>query len=132
MKAKVLVLLAVAALLFGAASCASRLPEDGGEGSVVIHYYRADGDYSNWDLWVWPSEPNEEGQGYAFGSAGADGFVTSGIPMASFVTEIGFIVRQGGDGWSDKDIADDRFSRAKEIWLLSGDPTVYTAKPAIK
>jgi pullulanase len=131
MKAKTLILLASAALLLGVASCAS-LPEEGGEGSVVIHYHRTDGDYSDWDLWVWPSEPNEEGQGYAFGAADADGFVTASIPVESFVTEVGFIVRQGGDGWSDKDIADDRFSRAKEFWLLQGDPEVYTAKPAVK
>ncbi|MDR1249775.1 MAG: hypothetical protein LBK63_10775 [Treponema sp.] len=126
--------LACLALFLG--SCASL--DEGGGGSDSgnnaaagwrIHYQRPDGDYSSWDLWVWPTQPNAEGAAYRFGSPDGEGWVTARINVADYVTEIGFIIRAGGDNWLDKDIADDRFTDAKEIWLKSGDPRVYTAKP---
>jgi pullulanase len=112
-------------------SCAS-LPE-GGEGvSWTIHYFRPDGNYSGWDIWIWPAQPNDNGAGYAFGSPDADGFVTTTAYLPEDVGEIGLIVRQGGDSWTSKDVADDRFSSAREIWLISGDPVVHEKKPAVR
>ena len=34
---------------------------------VYIHYYRYQGDYTPWDLWVWKNQPTSEaGAGYSF------------------------------------------------------------------
>jgi pullulanase len=115
------------------AGCAS-LPEEGGDGEAawVIHYFRPDGNYGDWDLWIWPAQPNDNGAGYAFGSPDADGFVTATIYLPEDVSEIGLIVRQGGDSWTDKDVADDRFATAQEVWLVSGDPEVHEQKPEVR
>jgi hypothetical protein len=113
------------------ASCAS-LPEEGEGDPWTIHYFRPDGNYGGWDLWIWPAQPNDNGAGYAFGSPDADGFVTTKAYLPEETGEIGFIVRQGGDSWTAKDVADDRFSSAREIWLISGDPAVYEEKPPVK
>jgi pullulanase len=113
------------------ASCAS-LPEEGEGDPWVVHYFRPDGDYSGWDLWIWPAQPNDNGAGYAFGAPDAEGFVTTKAYLPEETSEIGLIVRQGGDSWTAKDVADDRFSGAKEIWLISGDPVIYEEKPPVK
>jgi hypothetical protein len=113
------------------ASCAS-LPEEGEGVSWTIHYFRPDGNYSGWDMWIWPTQPNDNGASYTFGSPDADGFVTTAAYLSEDVSEIGFIVRQGGDSWTSKDVADDRFSSAKEIWLISGDPVIHEKKPPVQ
>jgi hypothetical protein len=125
-----IVLFSVMALVcvLAMASCAS-LPEEGEGAPWTIHYFRPDGNYSGWDMWIWPAQPNDNGAGYTFGSPGADGFATTTAYLPEDVSEIGFIVREGGDSWISKDIADDRFSGVKEIWLISGDPAVYEKKP---
>ncbi|MDR2070107.1 MAG: hypothetical protein LBP81_01630 [Treponema sp.] len=128
-----IVLVSLMALLcaLAMASCAS-LPEDGEDGPWIIHYFRPDGNYSGWDLWLWPAQPNDNGAGYTFGEPDADGFVTTTAYLPEDVIEIGFIVREGGDSWTSKDIADDRFAGVKEIWLISGDPAVHEEKPPVR
>jgi pullulanase len=121
----------MAACVLAMVSCAS-LPEEGEGDPWIIHYFRPDGNYSGWDMWIWPAQPNDNGGGYAFGSPDADGFVTTAVYLSEEVREIGLIVRQGGDSWTSKDIAEDRFSNAKEIWLISEDPMVYEEKPSVK
>ena len=35
--------------------------------TLVIHYYRYDGAYGPWSLWLWPNEPTPgEGANYTF------------------------------------------------------------------
>ncbi|MDR2070168.1 MAG: type I pullulanase [Treponema sp.] len=43
------------------------------------------------------------------------------------------IVRRSepGNDWAEKDISQDRFTGADEVWLVQDDPAVYTEKPAI-
>jgi hypothetical protein len=127
------ILCTIAALVcaLAMASCAS-LPEEGEGVSWTIHYFRPDGDYSGWDMWVWAAQPNDNGAGYAFDPPDAGGFVTLKVYLPEDVSEIGFIVRQGGDSWTSKDVADDRFSTAREFWLISGDPAVHEQKPAVQ
>jgi pullulanase len=129
-------LLAIIAIVcaLSVTGCAS-LPKGGagdGESVWVIHYFRPDANYSGWDLWLWPAQPNDNGAGYTFGSPDADGFVSTTAYLPEDISEIGIIVRKGGDEWTDKDIADDRFATAKEVWLVSGDPEVHEQKPAVR
>jgi len=64
--------------------------------SLTIHYYRYVGDYSGWNVWVWPSDPNGDGTGHEFGAPDRDGFVTARVvlPAAAEVKEFGMIIRK--------------------------------------
>jgi len=135
-KLKLGVLIAVAALacLCGFASCFSTpAAGEGGKEGVTIHYYRPDQNYEGWNLWVWPSDPGgEEGKSYLFGAPDSEGWVTSEVPLASFVLEYGYIVRKStpSNAWEAKDIEEDRLTPVKEIWVKSQDAKTYSSKPA--
>ncbi|MDR1560426.1 MAG: type I pullulanase [Clostridiales bacterium] len=98
--------------------------------TLLVRYRRVDGDYDGWDLWCWPSKPNAGGTAFPFGEPDSDGFVTADVSFPGEVEEFGFIVRYGGDAWTAKDGESDRFTSVSAIWLLEGDATVYTSKPA--
>ncbi|MDR2177885.1 MAG: hypothetical protein LBP20_07600, partial [Treponema sp.] len=123
------VLIAVCLTAFHA--CSSTGAAGGGADSFVIHYYRYSKDYAGWNAWVWASDPNGDGAGYAFSRPDRGGFVTARVPGAGAVREFGVIIRrsQGGNDWVEKDTGDDRFTGAREIWIVQGDPALYTEKP---
>ncbi|MDR2070108.1 MAG: hypothetical protein LBP81_01635 [Treponema sp.] len=95
-------------------------------GPWIIHYSRPDGNYSDWNMWVWPAEPKGEGASYPFGEPDAKGFVTATVSLSANVSKIGFIVRKGD--WLEQE-GNDRFTKKREILLFSGDTKVYEAKP---
>ncbi|MCL2065983.1 MAG: hypothetical protein FWG99_00765 [Treponema sp.] len=138
MKTKIRIgaLIALAALLFTGVAVTSCMSVPGGGSDsdpAIIHYYRYDQKYDEgWNLWIW-EVGGPEGSGYEFGSPDAEGWVTGTIPMESYVEEFGYIVRKStpGNDWEDKDVADDRFSKAREIWIITGDPATYTSKPEL-
>jgi pullulanase len=80
-------------------------------------------------MWIWLA--GKEGSGYAFGAPDAEGFVSVDIVFPEITGEIGMIVRKSetGNDWADKDTGQDRFTDAREVWLVQGDPAVYTQKP---
>jgi len=135
MKTKIMFGAIVVLALFcaGLTACMS-LPEGGSSSTVTIHYYRYDKFYDGWNLWVWPADPGDEGQGYNFGAPDEEGWVTGKISIPSYVVEYGYIVRKSVpvNDWDAKDIQEDRFARAKEIWVVTEDPRTYTSKPGIK
>lgn len=97
--------------------------------TLTIHYHRTDGNYDGWNLWVWPE--TKDGASYQFGETTDDFGKTAVITFDSDKTTFGFIVRL--NEWEAKDIDSDRFIETTggkaEIWLKSGDATVYTEKP---
>jgi pullulanase len=100
--------------------------------TVIVHYHRFAGDYTGWNLWLWPFVPvNGAGAEYDFSGSDAWGEVaTANVPGLS--TQVGLIVRQGE--WVAKDISEDRHvdtpDHHAEIWLLQNDPTIYTTLSA--
>ncbi|MFW6318828.1 MAG: pullulanase-associated domain-containing protein, partial [Bacillota bacterium] len=82
------------------------------EGALLyVHYYRFDGEYDDWSLWLWPNEPESlDGAQYFFEETDDFGVVAE-IPIEGNdfedSTEAGIIVR-GVDDWT-KDIDADRF-----------------------
>ncbi|HPT84276.1 MAG TPA: pullulanase-associated domain-containing protein, partial [Limnochordia bacterium] len=101
---------------------------------VLIHYYRHDGSYGGWNLWVWTGE----GPGRQVEFTERDEYgVTARIvlPEQSDGGELGFIVRKSlpGRAWAAKDGGKDRFiplyrtSRQGrlEVWLMQDDPRLY-------
>ncbi len=94
---------------------------------LVVHYQRDDGDYTDWNLWIW--EDGGEGKAYAFDFEDAFGKVAViNLPQGK---RYGFIVRKGN--WEQKDIDIDRFvtidTGIKNIWLYSGVTEIMETAP---
>ena len=90
------------------------------EGVVIkLHYNRPDGNYADWDVWMWP----EGGEGVAVPLAEENGEMVATYEVATGVNSVGFIVRQGGGSWTAKDWAEDQFIDVTEV--TSGTVHVY-------
>jgi len=100
---------------------------------LTIHYSRFEGDYKDWNLWLWPK--GGEGRSFEFTEDDAFGKVAKiRLSGTANVQEIGIIVRLGE--WQTKDVQQDRFitrfeNGKAEIWLIQADPTIYYAKPVV-
>ena len=97
--------------------------------TLRIHYHRPDEDYDIWNLWIWPQ--GSEGKVYAFDEEDDFGKIAT-VDIPGVHNRVGFIVRT--NDWL-KDVEADRFVEefqdgTAEIWLVSGDPTIYTAPPS--
>lgn len=95
---------------------------------MTVHYQREDGNYEDWNLWLF--EEGGQGEQVDFLEEDAYGKVVT-IKTSSEKSRFGFLVRKGN--WVEKDIDTDRFIELQngkaEIWLKSGDETVYTEEP---
>ena len=72
----------------------------------MIHYWRTDGHYTDWNMWIW--EQNHEGASYAFNGKDEWGVVAA-YPLSMFddltTNQLGFIIRRSemGNDWAEKD-----------------------------
>ncbi|MBW3092783.1 InlB B-repeat-containing protein [Bifidobacterium sp. 82T10] len=124
--------------------------------TVIMHYMRADGNYQEydldtdawkgWDVWMWSGE--QSGSPVSFTDHDDYGMIaryTLDQPTKGNRTPE-FVLRQGGDSWMGKDPdGNDRLipesaitvaagqveTGTAEIWLVSGDPTIYTHRPSV-
>lgn len=109
------------------------------EDSVMFHYWRKDGKYAAWDMWLWEVNAN----GSAFSWNGKDDWgVVAAYPLSTWSSAVisnglGFIVRRGGDSWLEKDLSQsDLFvdfaafekdaNGIYHLYLKSGDSNIYT------
>lgn len=97
--------------------------------TYTINYYRYDGNYDNWNLWLW--ENGGEGKGYDFNKKdeAENGFAKAVYKFPS--DKLNFILRKGN--WEDKDVGHDRTIEVKngnnvEVWLIQGDENIYYDK----
>lgn len=111
---------------------------------AVLYYYRADGDYSKWGLWLWTPGSKEGEDGYNATIGKATVKTVSGVKLAYWnlstltsnisalqkiitdKTKMGLIIRTSS--W-DKDPGVDQlidFSLGSKFMVLSGDSAVYT------
>ena len=86
--------------------------------TIRLHYNRADGNYENWDVWMW-EVGGGDGGAYAFEDV--DGEMIATKVVTPGITEVGFIVRKGN--WEEKDIGDDQFIDIAE--MVSGTVDIY-------
>lgn len=98
----------------------------GAQAVLVLHYHRPDGDYDQWNAWVWTDVG--EGQAYPFDRETEFGRAAI-VPVDHQPERYGFIIRRGN--WELKDVGHDRFvnphdQKITEVWLNSGDPNLYT------
>ncbi|NMM98635.1 InlB B-repeat-containing protein [Bifidobacterium olomucense] len=124
--------------------------------NVIVHYMRVDGNYQEydldtdawkgWDLWMWSGE--QSGSPVSFTEHDDYGMIaryTLNQPTKGNRTPE-FVLRQGGDSWMSKDpdgndrlipesaiqvAAGQNETGTAEIWLVSGDPTIYTYRPSV-
>ncbi len=131
-----LVLAVVMALLLIAAPLSSIVTAVENTVTIKFHYTRPDNNYSGWDLWFWADGIN--GSAYQFTAGEGEAVATATVPANP--TKVGFIVRQGGDNWTSKDPAADRFvdnvyadlykvtSGTIDVYLTSGQ-AAFTVVP---
>ena len=84
--------------------------------TLKLHYHRDDGNYDDWDVWLW--DDGGEGAGYPF--VEEDGEMVATKEITPGTTRIGFIVRTSD--WT-KDFDGDQFVDVSE--LLSGTVHIY-------
>jgi pullulanase-type alpha-1,6-glucosidase len=93
------------------------------EGTAVIHYRRADGNYDGWGLHLWDgaATPTDWAKPMAPTSVDAFGAVFR-VPLAAGATGLSYIIHKG----DEKDLPEDQrldFATAgREVWLLAGTP----------
>lgn len=111
--------------LAGAAGAQSGPPE----GSARVHYSRPDTAYEGWTLHVWEDTSESVSWEAGLEPAGTDDFgVYWDVGLVEGAQTLGFIIHQG----DEKDPGPDMFldlSEAREVWIVSGDPTLYTSLP---
>ncbi|MBQ8834619.1 MAG: type I pullulanase [Oscillospiraceae bacterium] len=69
---------------------------------VKVHYTRADGNYTDWDVYQWGGA---EVTAFEVAADGSEAVAT--IFANPNTASIGFIVRYGGDSWTDREMVDD-------------------------
>lgn len=92
----------VLSLLAGICVPTARAAED--DVTIKLHYHRSDGNYADWDVWFWITD----GKAYPFVEENGE-MVATFTFKAGTATQVGFIVRNGGDNWTKKDIEEDQF-----------------------
>jgi glycosidase len=113
-------------------------PQGVGAGVAIIHYHRADGNYTDWGLHVWGDAIAEDvgtawdapRQPTRFDDFGA----VFEIPLADASASLIFIIHKpSGDSVPDtREPGGDRSFAplaSPEVWIVSGDPTIHPTKP---
>ncbi|WP_189190620.1 pullulanase-type alpha-1,6-glucosidase [Streptomyces albiflavescens] len=98
---------------------------------AVIHYHRADGDYTGWGLHVWTgaatptdwSKPLEPVKTDAYGAVFE-------VPLAEGATSLSYIVHKGDEKDLSTDQSLDLSAAGYEVWLLNGQEKYLLPQPA--
>jgi pullulanase len=101
---------------------------------LTVHYYRHDGSYAGWNLWIW--EPDSPGRQVDFTEQDQFGAVARiTLREQSDAAELGLIPRKSAPGlpWAAKDGTRDRFiplyyasdHGRLAVWLMQDDPRIY-------
>ncbi|MGC4834702.1 pullulanase-type alpha-1,6-glucosidase [Micromonospora vinacea] len=93
------------------------------EGTAVLHYRRADGNYDGWGLHLWDGAANPTEWSAPLRPTSVDAFgAVFRVPLAAGATGLNYIIHQG----DTKDLPDDQrldfASAGREVWLLAATP----------
>ncbi|MFF8013852.1 pullulanase-type alpha-1,6-glucosidase [Streptomyces sp. NPDC007929] len=107
-------------------------PTAASRGHAIVHYKRADGDYTDWGLYAWgdlaEGEATEWPGSHPFTGRDAYG-AFAWVKLKPGASDVGFLVV---DKDGDKDVATDRtidVTKTGEIWIEQGKETVTTERP---
>ena len=100
------------------------------ENTARIHYTRSDGVYEGWKLHVWEDTTEEVTWENGLDITGEDDFgVYWDVGLTDDAQTLGFIIHRG----DEKDPGPDMFltpgEMGYEVWIISGDSTLYTQLP---
>ena len=113
--------------------------------TLRVHYFRPDGSYTNWGVYSWqgPKTPSTgwPGNRFLFTTADADGWGQHvDINMDTTQTVMKFLLSLPNAAGNDasKDCPNDQqvnlnadlASKGQEVWIVSGDCSVYGSEPA--
>ncbi|GLZ62173.1 pullulanase-type alpha-1,6-glucosidase [Micromonospora sp. NBRC 107095] len=93
------------------------------EGTAVLHYRRADGNYDGWGLHLWDGAANPTEWSAPLRPSAVDAFgAVFRVPLAAGATGLNYIIHNG----DTKDLPDDQrldfASAGREVWLLAATP----------
>ncbi|HMZ00986.1 MAG TPA: DUF3372 domain-containing protein, partial [Burkholderiaceae bacterium] len=98
--------------------------------TLTVHYRRAAGDYSGWQLHSWGAAV-DPGWNVGYNASGSDSFgVYYQVPLSASSGAVGYLFHKGDT--KDHGGADQSYtlkSGANEIWRIEGDATTYTRNP---
>ncbi|MET7894824.1 pullulanase-type alpha-1,6-glucosidase [Streptomyces mirabilis] len=98
---------------------------------AVVHYHRADGDYTGWGLHVWTgaatptdwSKPLEPVRTDAYGAVFE-------VPLAAGATSLSYILHKGDEKDLPTDQSLDLTANGHEVWLVNGQEKYLLPQPA--
>ncbi|MEW2165104.1 pullulanase-type alpha-1,6-glucosidase [Streptomyces sp. NPDC007084] len=98
---------------------------------AVLHYHRADGDYTGWGLHTWtgaatPTDWTKPLQPVRTDAYGA----VFEVPLAEGATSLGYILHKGDEKDLPADQSLDLTANGHEVWLLGGQEAYLLPQPA--
>lgn len=96
--------------------------------TYTIHYYRFDGNQSNWDMWLW--EDGKDGAAYPFTEVTEDGYAKATVQFPSNTLNI---ITRPGD-WSTQEVTrkiEIKDGHSVDVWIVQDVADVYYTKPDV-
>ncbi|MDX6346164.1 MAG: hypothetical protein QOF84_954 [Streptomyces sp.] len=88
---------------------------------AVIHYHRADGDYTGWGLHVWTGAANPTDWSSPLAPVRTDAYgAVFEVPLTDGATSLSYIIHNGDTKDLDADQSLDLSTYGHEVWLLNG------------
>lgn len=87
--------------------------------TLNVHYLRTDGNYTGWNVWLWPE--GGDGNAYQFGTEADDKGVVTTATFPAGTSKLGYIVRL--NEWEKKDVESDQFVELTGI--IAGTVDIY-------
>ncbi|WP_443067020.1 pullulanase-type alpha-1,6-glucosidase [Streptomyces sp. NBC_01261] len=98
---------------------------------AVIHYHRADGDYSGWGLHVWTGAASPTDWSSPLQPVKTDTYgAVFEVPLNSGATSLSYIIHKGDEKDLSADQSLDLKINGNEVWLLNGQEKYLLPQPA--
>ncbi|MGW2487591.1 pullulanase-type alpha-1,6-glucosidase [Streptomyces sp. NPDC001606] len=98
---------------------------------AVLHYHRADGDYSGWGLHVWTGAAHPTDWSNPLKPVKTDAYgAVFEVPLTEGATSLSYIIHKGDDKDLPTDQSLDLKADGHEVWLVSGQEEHLLPQPA--
>ncbi|WP_405580752.1 pullulanase-type alpha-1,6-glucosidase [Streptomyces sp. NBC_01190] len=103
-------------------------PQDSGK--AVLHYHRADGDYTGWGLHVWTGAATPTDWTAPLRPTTVDSYgAVFEVPLAAGATSLSYIIHSGDTKDLPSDQSLDLTATGHEVWLLAGTEDYLLPQP---
>ncbi|MFD4141241.1 pullulanase-type alpha-1,6-glucosidase [Streptomyces sp. NPDC058572] len=103
-------------------------PQD--TGKAILHYKRADGDYSGWGLHTWTGAANPTDWSKPLEPVRTDAYgAVYEVPLAAGATSLSYILHKGDEKDLPADQSLDLKANGHEVWLLAGQEKYLLPQP---